>query len=273
MKAAKNKKTILVGIDYSKSGDNALDYAVMMARKGNAKILLFHMYETPVVHTYSGAYFISYTEMQGYNKSKLEKYKEKFMLKHRNLEIETFATYKTFKNGVSDLIKSHKVHYVVLGLESKSRFSKFIYGTTGLDVAGKINCPVIIVPEKYKEHKLNKAVLALDNRKSVETKVMQKVDAFNKQFKIKKEIIHIKTENEFLFVSGKKAEALNKKWKVKVVEAASFEQGILNYSKQHKMDLISVISHSHSLMYNLFNESNTKMIAFKSRIPIMSIHE
>jgi nucleotide-binding universal stress UspA family protein len=270
---SKTKKTILVGIDYSKSGDNALDYAVMMARKGNAKILLFHMYETPVIHTYSGAYFISYTEMQGYNKEKLEKYKEKFMLKHWNLEIETFATYKTFKNGVTDLIKSHKVHYVVLGLESKSRFSKFIYGTTGLDVAGKISCPVIIVPEKYKEHKLNKAVLALDNRKSVETKVMQKVDAFNKQFKIKKDIIHVKTENEFLFVSGKKAAALNKKWKVNIVEASNFEQGIINYSKQNKIDLISLISHSHSLIYDLFNESNTKMIAFKSRIPIMSIHE
>lgn len=273
MKIAKPKKTILVGIDYTKSSDNALLYASMMARKGNASILLFHMYETPVVHTYSGAYFISFNEMQGYNHAKLEKYKEKFIQKHHGLHVEIFATYKSFKTGVNDLIKSRKVHYVVLGLESKSRLSKFIYGTTGLDVAGKISCPVVIVPEKYKEHKLHKALLALDNSKSVEAKVMQKVDAFNKQFKMQKELVHFKTEEEFLLVSNAKANKVNKRWHVKVVEAENFEIGIQKYVKGNAIDLISVISHSHSLMYNLFNETNTKMIAFRSKIPVMSIHD
>lgn len=270
---AKAKKIILVGIDYSKSSENALNYAVMLARKGNAGILLFHMYETPVVHTYSGAYFISYNEMQGYNQARLERYKDDFIRKHHGIQMEALATYKSFKIGVTDLIKSRKVHYVVLGLESKSKLSKFIFGTTGMEVAGKINCPVIIVPEKYKNHQLKRAVLALDNRKSIESKVMEKVSDFNKKFGIQKEIIHVKTEDEFLFVPDKKAEKFSKKWKVKVVEAKSFEEGMMHYIKENKTDLISIISHSHSVMYNLFSESNTKMIAFKSRIPVMSIHD
>ena len=182
----KQNKTILVGIDYTKSSDNALDYAVMMAKKGNASVMLFHIYETPVVHTFSGAYFVSYKEMQGYNMARLERYKSKLEERHPSIHFSVFASYKSFKAGVNDLIKSRKVHYVVLGLESKSRFSRFIYGTTGLEVAGKISCPVIIVPEKYKQHKLHKSVLALDNHKTVETKVMQKITDFNKRFKMQK---------------------------------------------------------------------------------------
>jgi nucleotide-binding universal stress UspA family protein len=272
MKKKKNK-TILVGVDYTKSSDNALEYAVMMAKKSNASVMLFHIYETPVVHTFSGAYFVSYKEMQGYNLARLEKYRSKLSVKHPSIDFSVFASYKSFKAGVNELIKSRKVHYVVLGLESKSRFSRFIYGTTGLEVAGKISCPVIIVPERYKQHKLKTSVLALDNHKTIESKVMQKITDFNKQFKMQKELVHIKTEDEFMFVNKKKASDANKRWKVKIVEAKNFEDGILSYVKQNKIDLLSIVSHAHSTMYELFNESNTKQLAFKTRIPIMSIHD
>lgn len=272
MKKAKHTKTILVGIDYTKSSDNALYYAVMLAKRNKASVMLFHIYETPVIHTYSGAYFISYKEMQGFNMARLNKYKAKLEAKFPRVNFETFATYKSFKAGVSDLIKSRRVHYVVLGLESKSKFSKFIYGTTGLEVVGKISCPVIIVPERYKEHRLTKMVLALDNQKTVESKLMQKVKDFSKNFKAEMNAVHIKTENEFMLIPQKKAETANKKWKVNSVEAKNFETGIFSYVKESKTDLIAVFSHSHSVLYNLFNESNTKLLAFKAKIPVMSIH-
>lgn len=273
MRALKNTKTILVGIDYTKSSDNALNYATLLAKRNKASIMLFHIYETPVIHTYSGAYFISYKEMQGFNMARLNKYKQKVEEKHPGVKFETFSTYKSFKAGVSDLIKSRKVHYVVLGLESKSKFSKFIYGTTGLEVAGKISCPVIIVPERYKDHRLNKMVLAIDNQKTLETKLMQKVKDFSKNFKADLSALHVKTENEFMLIPHKKSENANKKWKVNTVEAKDFETGLFAYVKSNKVDLITLISHSHSLMYNLFNESNTKQIAFKTKVPIMSIHD
>lgn len=273
MKSIKNIKTILVGIDYTKSSDNALQYAIMLAKRNKASVMLFHIYETPVIHTYSGAYFISYKEMQGFNLTRLNKYKAKIEVKHPGVNFETFSTYKSFKAGVSDLIRSRKVHYVVLGLESKSKFSKFIYGTTGLEVAGKISCPVIIVPERYKEHRLNKMVLALDNQKAVESGLMLKVREFAKRFKTNLSAVHIQTENEFMLLSHKKTNQVNKRWKINTVEAKDFESGIFAYAKNNKVDLITLISRSHSLMYNLFNESNTKQIAFKTKVPIMSIHD
>ena len=77
----------------------------------------------------------------------------------------------------------------------------------------------------------------------------------------------------FLFISSKKAARLNKKVHPKIVEAKDFATGIENYRKENHIDLITVFSHSHSALYNLFNENNTKIIAFRSKIPVMSIHE
>lgn len=36
-------KTILVGVDFSKSAENTINYAIELAKKAEAKILLFHV--------------------------------------------------------------------------------------------------------------------------------------------------------------------------------------------------------------------------------------
>lgn len=267
------KKIILVGIDYSKSSDNAFDYALMMAKRGKAGIMLFHMYEVPVVHTFSGAYFVSYSELQGYNQQKLENYRNKKTASCKGVSVEIMTTYKSIKQGVAELVKLHEIDYVVMGLAAGNKLSKFIYGTSGLELVGKINCPVIIVPESYKKHALRKGILALDNFKTLSASLMKKISEFNHRFSIKKDVVHIKTEDEFLFLTDKAAKFSNKKWKIKNIESENFEKGLLKYAKENKSDLICVVSHSHSLLYNLFNETNTKKLAFKSKVPVMSIHD
>ena len=51
-------KTILVGVDFSKSSDNTIEYAIEIAKKSEAKVLLFHALSAPVVHTTSGLVFM-----------------------------------------------------------------------------------------------------------------------------------------------------------------------------------------------------------------------
>ena len=58
--ATNSKQSILVGIDFTKSSENALNYAIMLAEKSKAALLLFHVFDTPIVHTNSGAYFVEY---------------------------------------------------------------------------------------------------------------------------------------------------------------------------------------------------------------------
>lgn len=268
--SSKSKKTILVGIDFTKSSENALNYAIMLAERSGSSLLLFHVFDTPMVHTNSGAYFIEYASLKHNNISRLEEYKKKIQAKNKTLVIDVFTTFASFKEGAKDLVKKGKVSYIVLGLETKTKISKYIYGTTGVDIAGKVECPVIIVPEKYKEHKLSKTLLALDNEHKQDLKALKKYGDFIQTFKCNNVNLHVRTEDELLINRNEKK---NIHLEVEVVEAVDFKTGLTKFTKTNKVDLITLISHSHSFLYNLFSETNTKTVAFHSKVPVMSIHD
>jgi nucleotide-binding universal stress UspA family protein len=265
-------KTILVGIDYTKSSDNALQYAILLAEKSNASLMLFHVYENPVVHLYSGAYFVDYDNVEKGNVEKLKKYKAKVLSTHPKLDIAILATDKSIKSSIKDLVEKHKISLVVFGLETKSKVSKFFYGTSGVKLASRIKCPVIIVPEDYKQHQLKHTVLAVDNNEHIKSKIVKKVKEFNSDLNLQNEFIHVKTEYEFLAIPTTKIKKEQEKLKVKVIESENFVLGIKSYVSKNKVDLVIIISHSHSALYNLFNDSNTKLIAFESKKPVMCFH-
>jgi nucleotide-binding universal stress UspA family protein len=268
-KNIKSGKTILVGVDYTKSSANAIEYAAMLAAKGNASLMLFHIYEAPVIHTNSGLYFISYKSLQTTNRTKLEKLADSLRAKNPSLPVKVFASSDSFKIEVENLVGSKKIQYIVLGLESKTRISKFIYGSHGTSIAGKVDCPVIIVPEKYKAHKLTKAVLAVDNYDTLNTKVMSKVKSLSTRFNVPVNYVHVRPQGD-LEIETRKGK---KDIELELVEAKEITGGIIRYSKKKSSDLIIIVSQSHSPLYNFFNESNTKTIAFQSKIPVMAIHE
>lgn len=264
----KSKETILVGIDFTKSSANALNYAIMLAEKTKASLLLFHVFDTPIVHANSGAYFVEYASLKSNNVARLEQYRNEVLKSHPKLKIDIRTSFASFKEEVNALAKIGKINYIVIGLETKSKLTKFIYGTTGVDIAGKVDCPVIIVPEKYKVHKLERTVLAIDNKNKQHAVVLKKHLGFVKKHKCKNVNLHVRTEDELLIEKIK-----NKDLPVETIEAKDFKTGLIKYTRVNNIDLVTVISHSHSFLYNLFAESNTKQIAFQSKVPVMSIHD
>ncbi len=264
----KNKGNILVGIDFTKSSENALNYAVLLAERSGYAITLFHVFDTPVVHANSGAYFIEYASLKQNFTARLEQYKKTTEEKHPLLSIHVFTTFNSFKSEVEDLVKKKKVQFVVLGLETKSKISKFIYGTTGVDIAAKIDCPVIIVPEKYKNQKLEHMVLAIDNKHKQHAKELKLVKKFAELFSCSINYLHVRTEHELIVEKSK-----NKDLPIETINSKEFKSGISNYLKKHPKDLTVLISHKHNFLYHFFVESTTKEIAFQSKIPVMSVHD
>jgi nucleotide-binding universal stress UspA family protein len=267
-------KTIIAGVDFSKSSNNAANYAAMLAKKLNYKLVLFNMYDVPLIHTNNGLYFMSFESIRQSSETKLANQCKKLKKLFPKLEIGTFATTGAFQQELKEFIKSHQVKLVVMGLSSKDRFSKFIYGSHSTDIAGKVNSPVIIVPDNFKTHSAHKIVLSVDNKEKLHKSSLNTFENLTKEMKADVSLLHIQTEDE-IFDSGQK-DVLKINGKLKKIEklsAHNIEKGIGSYTKLKKVDLITIISKKHSVFYNLFNESNTKRIAFNSKVPVMAIHE
>lgn len=266
-------KRILVGIDYSKSSLNALEYAAGLAKHSGATLVLFHVYEFPVVHTNAGLYMVDYKAIKRDDLAKLEQVKTKLLLKHTGLQVEAINSNLSFRSYVEELAAKKKIHVVVLGLESKGKLSKFIWGTTGVDLAGKVDCPVVIVPESYTKHSYTKVLAAVDYKQDLKRVVIRKAEQFAREHKMSCDLVHIQTDDELDF--GMEAAQHRKeaaKWNIQIFKSKGFAEGIKKYVSQNKSDLVVLFSRKHSLVYRLFNETNTKTIAFNSNVPVMAVH-
>jgi nucleotide-binding universal stress UspA family protein len=267
-------KTIIAGVDFTQSSYNAARYAALLARKLECKLVLFNMFDVPLIHSNSGLYFMSYNSIRDTSVNKLKKFLARLSKEFPKLDMNYFVTTGSFEEEVNTFVKKHHVQMVVLGLATKNRFSKFIYGSHSTDVAGKIDAPVIVVPEKYKEHKIKSLVVAVDNKEKLHKAALHKLEGLRKDAKLNLRMVHVRTEDElFDHKNNNRVEMGAKKYSVEVLSESSLERGLKKYALDHAVDLITVISHRHSALYNMFNETNTKQIAFSSKVPVMAIHD
>ncbi len=260
-------KTILVGVDFTKSSENSLNYAIQVAKQSHSKILLFHALTAPIVHTNSGLFFIDNVDIYHNVENKINELKTKLSEEYKTIKFETEITYDGIRNRVAFLSKNHKISLVVIGLEVKNKLMKLLSGTTTLDLTGKISCPIITVPQKYKVHRINKMLIALDNKEPIQLKLSNLIHSTIKLLAVETEFVHIDTNKETI-INPIKYKRIN----ITNYKSSSFETGLKTYAKKSDADLIMVISHHYSDLHNLFIETNSQKIILSSSVPVISIH-
>lgn len=266
-------KTIIAATDFTPSSLNACSYAGMLAEKLACKLTVFNLYDIPVVHSNSGLYFISYKNLEKVNEDKMYKFIKKLSVAYPKLEIGSLLKTGSFKTEIEEFITKHNVEAVVMGLKSKTKLDKIIYGSHSTDIAGRIKAQVIIVPECYKKHQLNSALLSVDNNEKLYHSSLTSVETFVANSKVNLKILHVRTEDEIFIPQQKELKINGKVSPINSIKAKDIEGGVISFSRKNKADLIMVLSKHHSVLYDLFAESHTKNIAFAAKIPVMAIHE
>lgn len=266
-------KTILVGTDFTPSSYNAGNYAAILAKKLGCKLVLFNIYEVPALHTNSGLYFISSEAIRENTEEKMERQIKELKASFNGIKVESLVATGSFSKLIEEFIAKHRVQAVVMGLAAKTKLSKFIYGSHTTDIAGKLTAPVIIVPEKYKQHQVKTILLGVDNTEKLIGTPLKQFVALSNELKAKVKSIHVRTADEILVPEKKEIHLGSKTQKVDGFFAKNIQDGLNKYARLNACDMICVVSRAHSAFYDLFAENNTKKIAFVSKIPVMSIHE
>ena len=132
---------------------------------------------------------------------------------------------------------------------------------------------VIIVPSKYKTHKLSKIVLTVDSNEKMHKPTLSGFEKFVEKSKIKLTLLHVRTEDEISDPVITTAKINGKKLPIEILEAKDIQGGVKKYINKREADMVAIISKKHSAFYNFFSESNTKKIAFVAKVPVMAIHE
>ncbi len=143
----KNFNKILYATDFSEISEHAFDYALTLADKFSASLIIMHVINEPV--DLRGFYVpnISFETMENEIALGAEKMMERFCSK----KLENVAHYEKYTVlGVpyDEILKKaveEKVDLIVIGTHGRAGIDHFLFGSTAERVVRKAACPVMTV--------------------------------------------------------------------------------------------------------------------------------
>ncbi|MBS1764872.1 MAG: universal stress protein [Bacteroidetes bacterium] len=275
-------KSILCPTDFSKNSAHAVAYAAEMALKFNARILLLHTFETPIL--YSDITFVTmqydFKILHDAAAEKLRKFKEKmFVNKFNEIKVELVLQQGLPSARINEVAAEKKADLIVMGTTGTGAAERLLIGSNAARVIKSAPCPVFLIPPRAKFSGLGKMVYATDltdeNLDRVKT-IIPLAKIFNS------ELLFLYVDKTTLAgedVDIKKITALVRK-KVKypkqsgyVCTDTSIQEGINFFLKKYKADALVLFTRHRNIFKEVYKPSISKKLSFNTKIPLLVIHE
>jgi len=143
----KQMDKILFANDFSENSEHAFDYALTLAKKFDARLIIIHVINEPV--DLRGFYVphISFEQLE----KEIEQGAEKMMQKFCRTRAKDFTNYETCivaGTPYEEIIKKaeqEQVSLIVLGTQGRKGIDHFLFGSTAERVVRTAKCPVMTV--------------------------------------------------------------------------------------------------------------------------------
>jgi nucleotide-binding universal stress UspA family protein len=275
-------KTILVPTDFSDNADNALYFAIELAKKQNAKLVLIHAFQLPIV--------VAAVPYDIINNEKLElKKKAENNLKAQCLKIKHSGnlTYEYIleEGDTVDVILKHakekKADIIIMGTKGASGLKAVLFGSITESVIEKTELPVLAIPNKTKFSTPIKTITFATNYNLNEIESIKKLIEIAVVLESKIKILHITDEditnehevnlmNKFMKLVN--SEITFKPITFQIIHGKNITQQLLNLISSGNTDMLVLSTHYKNFMKNLLEKNITKQVVLKTTIPIVAFH-
>lgn len=273
-------KTIIAATDFTKASSNALRFAAEMAIDFKTDLLIVHATHIPVV---SDVYFDLRMTMDDW-KEEDQKQMDKLLSTMRKKYGQSLRIQSKLKIGfgpdvIRETIANGKVGAVVMGIAQTEKFNQVVFGSTGTDLAGTVNCPVIIVPERARYKQWKNIAFAFDQQHIPMGNALKTVQEVLELHESK---IHFVNVMDTPFIEGddsslkplyKKFSGVEMKTHFLPYRPNMVEEAVLEWVRRHKASLLVMVARQHNVLWRMFNERMTKKIAFASKVPLIVLSD
>ncbi|WMJ72285.1 universal stress protein [Cytophagaceae bacterium ABcell3] len=273
-------RTILFPTDFSVNAENAMEYAVQLADRYKASLLLFHSFHMPVIRT-----DVPLEEMEKQvdlaekeAKKKLQQMQQSIQKKFPDLSSMIVVRRGFTVENIINLLDEQYIDMIVMGTKGASGIKEIVLGSITGDVIAKAECPVLAIPEDAKYRPFKNMAYAVDHNNpdceplSYLVKLALSFDAEAKLVSVLEDgdIQNDKIKEE---LKSKVAEQVNyASIKVEIVSDKDVLHGINKYVEENHPDLLVMATRKKSLLDKLFKGSLTKKMAFHTHLPLLALH-
>lgn len=279
-------KNILFPTDFSQNAENALEFAIGIARKTKGNLILFHAYSVQLIDPNMPAeiYLTAYQEEEKSCKESLENLCKRIIESNKDNEgNDLFSTEAIVSQGmvvdeVLSVINDYKIDLVVMGTHGSGGITELILGSNSSSIIEKATVPVLAIPHNSMFNEISDIVYAYDDIKSG-LPSFQRLLKFAAIFDSEITLLHI-------IEGSKNTEELNKNEFSKIKETAGYDkirlelvkeenvlEGINDFISTNKVDVLAMAIKKRSLLDKIFNRSLTKKMAFHTKIPLLALHK
>jgi nucleotide-binding universal stress UspA family protein len=270
---------ILVPTDFSKVANNALQYAIELAKKFNAEICLLHVKYIPMLDPQMPAetYRLFADETEQAAKENFKK-TEDDVLSSSSVKYTTHMLTGYVTDEILHFAKNNAVDLIVMGTTGASGLQELLVGSNTASVVGRTETPLWVVPPDAKCGDIKDILYATDYTEP-EFPAFSRLSYIAQAFQSDLTVLHAKTDFDKYFNSANNFFVRNKaSISLKEVTIIQSEKSDIlatmeEYAQSGKYQLISVAKHNRSWFDKLFHRSLSKRMAYHTKVPLLVVHK
>ncbi|MCF8217875.1 MAG: universal stress protein [Bacteroidales bacterium] len=271
------KRVIIVGMDFSEGSEVALNYAIRLANKLYANILMVWVEkEKASSSVYKSEEHDPQEEASKRFEDLIQKKKDsltggKFMYKIRSGKVH---------KEIASQAKYHEAFLVVVGTHGISGFEEFWIGSSAYRIVTSSPCPVITIRyEEAEDRPIKKIVLPVDSTRQTRQK-SPFVATLAKLFEAEVVVLGVYTTmgtavkmlvNGYVDQTAKYMEENNVKYSVDSREAGNITDTTIEYAREVNADMIAIMTEQETTTANLLLGPYAQQMVNHSPIPVLSV--
>jgi nucleotide-binding universal stress UspA family protein len=270
-------KTILIPVDFSDTSQSTAEYAAGFAKFSNARLILFHVYSVPVPLAGVAVSISPLEKIEEAGITQLNAFNETLIDKNPGIDTVMITRAGFVTEEILLILEEQKIDLVIMGIGSRGK--EGVLGSNTADVMKHAKCPVLTIHEGVQFKKPEKIALACDYSTIVPDAVVGKF----------KDVVHLFNSDVLVFDMLKRSEMVTQE---KADAEVSLENSLIgvshsmhypfgddlpeetnNFVEKNNVDMLVMIPHNYPFLKSVFHHSATKEMAFRSKVPLLSIHE
>jgi nucleotide-binding universal stress UspA family protein len=270
-------KTILVPTDFSDVSQNAINYASELGKFMNAKIILFHVYSFPII-TNEALMMLGFEEIEKDCLTELKNIETKIHMQYgESLSVECVCKCGIPVDEINLYSSNHKVDLIVMGMQGAGYLTEKIIGSSTTSLIHQSTCPVLVINKEVKYRNIKKITFACDYAEIENNNILKSMIELARIFKSHIYVLNVSESDSFVEPKIEISDFMKLEESLDKIDHTFYYlndenvvEGVNNFVKEKDMDMVVMIPHKHSILKNIFQESNTKRMAFHSKVPLLA---
>ena len=271
---------ILIPTDFSEVANNALQYAIQLAKKTQAEIHILYVKNIPIMdNSFPNNVYQTYMiEVDEFTKKSFEDLTSKFF-KNAEVKFKTHTAFGFIQDEIQDFSEKNEIDLIVLGTTGASGIQEILIGSNAASVAANSAIPVLIIPPTSNFEEIIHLVYATDYNEP-EFPAVSRLAYFANLYDADVSILHVKSDYdnffdaEHNFFSRNKNAPEFKKWKIiKLPKDGSIIESINTFITNNHSNMIVMAKHNRNFFDKLFHISLSKKMAYHTKIPLLVLNK